>query len=167
MKGQTPFSGVEIRDSHVGGWNSLINKQQLYAENASDPGALRHVIKPAYRSMFELLSGQARAVAAPALETTPLLAETAEGYQFLPASEVLFAGTPGIKERSGLAGRVPIFVLEAEPAAEAPLVRLHAAWALGRIGGTAARAALARAATRERDPQVHDEIRLSLSETAA
>ncbi len=30
---QTPFSGVEIRDSHVGGWNSLINKQQLYAEN--------------------------------------------------------------------------------------------------------------------------------------
>lgn len=48
-----------------------------------------------------------------------------------------------------------------------PLVRLHAAWALGRIGGTAARAALARAATRERDTQVHDEIRHSLSEAAA
>lgn len=32
---QTPFSKVEIRDSHVGGWNSLINKQQLYAENAA------------------------------------------------------------------------------------------------------------------------------------
>lgn len=30
---QAPFSGVAIRDSHVGGWNSLINKQQLYAEN--------------------------------------------------------------------------------------------------------------------------------------
>ena len=30
---QTPFSTVEIRDSHVGGWNSLFNKQQLYAEN--------------------------------------------------------------------------------------------------------------------------------------
>jgi len=30
---QTPFSNVEYRDSHVGGWNSLINKQQLYAEN--------------------------------------------------------------------------------------------------------------------------------------
>ena len=27
------FSGVAIRDSHVGGWNSLIDKQQLYAEN--------------------------------------------------------------------------------------------------------------------------------------
>jgi uncharacterized protein YndB with AHSA1/START domain len=30
---QTPFSNVAARDSHVGGWNSLINKQQLYAEN--------------------------------------------------------------------------------------------------------------------------------------
>jgi ribosome modulation factor len=30
---QTPFTTVEIRDSHVGGWTSLINKQQLYAEN--------------------------------------------------------------------------------------------------------------------------------------
>lgn len=30
---QTPFSTVESRDSHVGGWNSLFNKQQIYAEN--------------------------------------------------------------------------------------------------------------------------------------
>ena len=30
---QTPFSTVAIRDSHVGGWNSLFNKQQLYVEN--------------------------------------------------------------------------------------------------------------------------------------
>jgi hypothetical protein len=30
---QSPFSDVAIRDSHVGGWNSLIDKQQLYAEN--------------------------------------------------------------------------------------------------------------------------------------
>jgi uncharacterized protein YndB with AHSA1/START domain len=30
---QTPFSSVAIRDSHVGGWNSLFNKQQLYVEN--------------------------------------------------------------------------------------------------------------------------------------
>ncbi len=30
---QTPFSTVVARDSHVGGWNSLFNKQQLYAEN--------------------------------------------------------------------------------------------------------------------------------------
>lgn len=30
---QTPFSTVAIRDSHVGGWNSLFNKQRTYAEN--------------------------------------------------------------------------------------------------------------------------------------
>lgn len=30
---QAPFSTVAIRDSHVGGWNSLFNKQQVYVEN--------------------------------------------------------------------------------------------------------------------------------------
>lgn len=30
---QTPFSSVAQRDSHVGGWNSLFNKQQTYVEN--------------------------------------------------------------------------------------------------------------------------------------
>lgn len=30
---QTPFSTVALRDSHVGGWNSLFNKQQIYVEN--------------------------------------------------------------------------------------------------------------------------------------
>lgn len=30
---QAPFSSVESRDSHVGGWNSLFNKQQVYVEN--------------------------------------------------------------------------------------------------------------------------------------
>ena len=48
-----------------------------------------------------------------------------------------------------------------------PLVRLHAAWALGRIGGAAARAALARAVTREHVDAVHDEARLALAECAA
>jgi uncharacterized protein YndB with AHSA1/START domain len=32
---QTPFADVADRDNHVGGWNSLINKQQLYAENVA------------------------------------------------------------------------------------------------------------------------------------
>ncbi|WP_186388848.1 MULTISPECIES: SRPBCC domain-containing protein [unclassified Stappia] len=30
---QTPFSSLAIRDSHVGGWTSLFNRQQLYVEN--------------------------------------------------------------------------------------------------------------------------------------
>ncbi|MDQ6438204.1 SRPBCC domain-containing protein [Mesorhizobium sp. LHD-90] len=30
---QALFSTVAIRDSHIGGWNSLFNKQQIYVEN--------------------------------------------------------------------------------------------------------------------------------------
>jgi len=30
---QTPFLSVASRDSHIGGWNSLFNKQQTYVEN--------------------------------------------------------------------------------------------------------------------------------------
>jgi uncharacterized protein YndB with AHSA1/START domain len=30
---QAPFSSAAVRDSHVGGWNSLFNKQQTYVEN--------------------------------------------------------------------------------------------------------------------------------------
>lgn len=30
---QAPFPSVESRDSHVGGWNSLFNKQLIYVEN--------------------------------------------------------------------------------------------------------------------------------------
>jgi len=32
---QTPFSTVASRDSHIGGWNSLFNKEQLYVENCA------------------------------------------------------------------------------------------------------------------------------------
>jgi len=30
---QTPFTDVATRDSHIGGWNSLFDKFQVYAEN--------------------------------------------------------------------------------------------------------------------------------------
>jgi epoxyqueuosine reductase len=43
-----------------------------------------------------------------------------------------------------------------------PLVRGHAAWALGRLGGSAARAALERALSREADAEVRDECGLAL-----
>ncbi len=45
-----------------------------------------------------------------------------------------------------------------------PLVRAHAAWALGRLGGAAARAALERALSREADAEVRDECALALEE---
>jgi epoxyqueuosine reductase len=44
-----------------------------------------------------------------------------------------------------------------------PLVRGHAAWALGRIGGQAARTALERAMERERDESVLRELRYALA----
>lgn len=45
-----------------------------------------------------------------------------------------------------------------------PLVRGHAAWAIGRLGGPAARAALDRSRARESDRTVRDEVDLALSE---
>lgn len=32
---QAPFARVEARDSHVGGWNSMFNKQQIYLETVA------------------------------------------------------------------------------------------------------------------------------------
>jgi epoxyqueuosine reductase len=46
------------------------------------------------------------------------------------------------------------------------LVRGHAAWALGRIGGGRAKHALARAWERERDEEAKPEIALALEEVA-
>ena len=107
--------------------------ERLYGDEAVDPSALRHVIRPAYRSMFELLSGKAGSEASPPLAGSRLLAEQAGNHQFLPAGEVLFASTPGIRERSGLAGSVPLFVLEAEPAALAPLTSVFGCRVLERV----------------------------------
>jgi hypothetical protein len=84
--------------------------------------ALRTVIRPTYREMFELLSGRASA-ATSELAEAPLVAEVggSEAYAFLPARDILYAQTPGSRERSGVLGKVPTFVLEAEPGATAPL----------------------------------------------
>jgi epoxyqueuosine reductase len=46
---------------------------------------------------------------------------------------------------------------------EEPLVRAHASWALGQIGGKAARAALNEALSEEMEPQVLDEIKAALN----
>jgi epoxyqueuosine reductase len=47
------------------------------------------------------------------------------------------------------------------------LVRGHAAWALGRIGGAAAREGLERASAQETDPEVRQEIGLALHEISS
>jgi epoxyqueuosine reductase len=51
--------------------------------------------------------------------------------------------------------------LDADPE---PLVRGHAAWALGRLGGDRAERALALAAEREADPYVQEEIAAARAE---
>ena len=107
--------------------------ERLYGGGRVDPAALRHVIKPTYRAIFELLSGQSGAVDGAPLGSTPLLTARADSYQFLPATNVLFASTPGIKERTGLAELVPVFVLEAEPAAEAPITSIFGSRVLERV----------------------------------
>ena|SRR5579863_7931605 len=43
-----------------------------------------------------------------------------------------------------------------------PIIRSHAAWALGQVGGAAARRAIERAASRDDDPEVRAEIRAAL-----
>ena len=107
--------------------------ERLYGDGGVDPVALRYVIKPTYRAIFELLSGQSGAVDGAPLGSTPLLTVRADSYRFLPATNVLFASTPGIKERTGLAELVPVFVLEAEPAAEAPITSIFGSRVLERV----------------------------------
>jgi hypothetical protein len=90
-----------------------------------DANQLRTVIKPVYRQMFELLSGWATTDdAGVTLTEVPLLADTSDGLRFLPAAKILYAATPGIRERSGVAGVVPTFILVAESGVTAPLTRL-------------------------------------------
>jgi hypothetical protein len=98
----------------------------IYSEEQPDIDAtsLREVVRPVYRQLFELLSGKSGQESEGALVGTPLLAETTDGFRFLPSDEVLFFRTPGLRERLNLKGAVPTFVLEAEPNTFAPLRRL-------------------------------------------
>jgi len=69
------------------------------------------------------------------------------------------AGNSG--DRSLVASLAEVLKSETEP-----LARGHAAWALGRLGGEAARAALVLATEGEQDPWVREEIRTALKKAA-
>jgi epoxyqueuosine reductase len=103
-------------------------------------------------------------------ELIPLLGMTQEEFS------VRFKGSP-IKraKRRGLLRNVAVALgnagdRTAVPALAAalsdpePLVRAHAAWALGRLGGMEAQAALRKARETEDDPSVREELALALSE---
>ena len=62
--------------------------------------------------------------------------------------------------------RAAVPALSAALVSDDPIVRAHAAWALGRIGGATAKTALKSALAAERDPSARDEITAALSETA-
>jgi hypothetical protein len=85
-----------------------------------DERTLRGDVRPLYRQMFELLVGS-ESRSDGLLADAPLAARTAAGIRFLPARDVVYASTPGSRERSGIQGKVPLFVLEAEPGALRPL----------------------------------------------
>src|SRR5204863_9400646 len=77
---------------------------------------------------------------------------------------------PGLKRNAAIAmgnRRDPYYVpaLARALAEEEPLVRRHAAWALGRIGGATARQCLAEALGREGEEEVVEEIRAALDAT--
>src|SRR5205823_2142180 len=63
-----------------------------------------------------------------------------------------------------IADRRSVPALAAALAGDQPLIRGHAAWALGRLGGAAARNALALALRREADSWVRDECQLAIEE---
>jgi len=93
-------------------------------EGAIEPWQVRQ-ISGVYRNLFPLLSGRSRDGADPgSLADAPLLAYTRAGPRFERADRILYAATPGMRERSGVADRVPTFILEAVGAATAPLTRL-------------------------------------------
>jgi epoxyqueuosine reductase len=105
----------------------------------------------------------------PAPALVPLLDLDTQGFKDL------FRGSPILRpKRRGFLRNVAVALGNAgDPIAvpalartladEEPLVRSHSAWALGQIGGQAARAALDRALSRETDEAVREEVRLALA----
>lgn len=103
---------------------------ERYGPRVSNESDVRNLIRPTYRAMFDLLRGRAEGSEEPALPDELLLAETAEGFEFVEAHTVLFTRTPGIKERSRVGGQLPIFIIEAEDVIVAPMRQIFGARSL-------------------------------------
>ncbi|MBN2112685.1 MAG: tRNA epoxyqueuosine(34) reductase QueG [Acidimicrobiia bacterium] len=89
------------------------------------------------------------------------------GHFYLPGREARYLRRNALVAlgNSGGGGAVPIVIRYlADPD---PVLRAHAAWALGELGGTAGRDALAAAASREADPGVLEEVYSALTGAAA
>ena len=109
-----------------------------------------------------------------ALDLMEVLALDEEGFQQrFQGSPIRRATRVGLQRNAcvvlgNLGDRAAVSALARALQHEAPLVRGHAAWALGRLGGVAAGDALEEALATERDPWVREEIADALrSERAA
>src|SRR5262249_53913680 len=107
--------------------------QTLYADactgGADLRGELREVIRPAYRSLLELLASRERPdelrgpLGAP-LSDAPLLAQNGDGsLRFAPAREIFYADRRETRDRLESDPEIWTFVIEASPGARAPLAQ--------------------------------------------
>jgi len=102
----------------------LYTDHLVSAENLRQ--SLREVIRPAYRSLFELLSGKER-LRETAPELAPLNDELVlaydgqQGYAFMPVKDVFYLERRDSRDRLQATTPVWCFVLEAFPAARSPL----------------------------------------------
>jgi hypothetical protein len=108
--------------------------QFLYAEKAAAKKLtredLRSVIRPAYRNLFELLSGteaKTKGSSPPLGDTQLLVHDGKENYRFEPGKQMYYAGRSGIREIFGIREPVWTFVHEALPIAKRPLTSLFGA----------------------------------------
>lgn len=91
---------------------------------------LREVIRPAYRNLFELLTGgdymadEIGATTAPLADEPLLVHDGRANWKFLPASDAFYIERRDTRDRLQTAEPIWSFVLEAFPAARSPLVRL-------------------------------------------
>ena len=91
---------------------------------------LREVIRPAYRNLFELLSGRSEAAAespdgAFPLSNVPLLAQDGNGrFRFFDDRQLYYIDRRETRERLQAESTIWSFVIEAQPAARTPMVQL-------------------------------------------
>ena len=119
------------------------------------------------------LGGASEGAAAGAPELIPLLEITPQEFtRRFGTSPVKRAKREGLQRNAAVAlgnsgDRAAVPALARALRESVPLVRLHAAWALGRLGGGAASAALHEALATETDGDVRAEIAAALAETGA
>ncbi|OPZ82635.1 MAG: hypothetical protein BWY76_02655 [bacterium ADurb.Bin429] len=112
----------------------LTRLQQLYDDKCARAEDLRHdlreVIRPAYRHVIELLVGSDRTksngvIPPTALPDLPLLAQNGEGcLRFVRARDVFYLDRRDTRDRLQHDAKIWTFVIEAFPAARAPLTQL-------------------------------------------